>query len=290
MSEEAVQNEEVVEATEEVSNEEVQETAEAASFVDSMLSQIDNEDIKNAGFWKNLDGKSANEVGQYIKELQSFAGKKGDIPKKDATDEEWSEFYQKLGRPDSIEGYDFGIGDEFTEAVGKESVPYFEKTVNEIKEEAFNIGANPEQAEGLVNIFLNSVISSIEESSKEDKKMFEEMDKELRSEWGDEYNGMMNGIESMLTANGFPDENMQSLKNSGMLQDPAFAVAMGKIASKFADDPEIGHHQTKTQAGIRDQLAEINMEYQEYLRTGVKVPQHVAQKRLDLMNKLGDNL
>ena len=291
MSEEQeVATEEVVETTEEVSNEEVQETTENASFVDSMLSQIDNEDIKNAGFWKNLDGKNANEVGQYIKELQSFAGKKGDIPKKDATDEEWSEFYQKLGRPNSIEGYDFEIGDEFTEAVGEESVPYFEKTVNEIKEEAFNIGATPEQAESLVNIFLGSVVSSIEESTKEDKEYAEEMDKELRSEWGDEYNGMMNGIESMLSANGFPDENLQLLKDSGMLKDPAFALTMGKIASKFADDPEIGHHQTKTQAGVRDQLAEVNMDIAEMVRTGTKIPPHIAQKRLDLMDKLGDNL
>lgn len=287
---EEVATEEVVETTEEVSNEEVQETSKDASFVDSMLSQIDNEDIKSAGFWKNLDGKNANEVGQYIKELQSFAGKKGDIPKSDATDEEWSEFYQKLGRPSDIEGYDFSIGDEFTEAVGEESIPYFEKTVNQIKEEAFNIGANSEQAESLVNIFLGSVIESIENTNSQDKEFSEEMDKELRSEWGDEYNGMMSGIESMLTANGFPDENMQFLKESGMLKDPAFAVTMGKIASKFADDPEIGHHQTKTQAGVRDQLAEVNMDIAEYVKTGNKIPPHIAQKRMDLMNKLGDNL
>ena len=51
-----------------------------------MLSQIDNEDVKSAGFWKNLEGKDANEVGKYIKELQSFAVKKGDIPKDDDTE------------------------------------------------------------------------------------------------------------------------------------------------------------------------------------------------------------
>ena len=147
MSEEEVTQEtteEVVEETTEETAEVVEESSNA--FADVMFDQITDEDIKTAGWAKNLKGKDANEVGQYIKELQSFAGKKGDIPKQDASDEEWSEFYQKLGRPSDIEGYDFSIGDEFTEAVGEESLPFFEKTVNEIKEEAFNIGASPDRS------------------------------------------------------------------------------------------------------------------------------------------------
>ena len=142
----------------------------------------------------------------------------------------------------------------------------------------------------MVNIFLESVADSVEENNTENKQMFEEMEKELRTEWGEEYDGMMNGIEAMLTANGFPEENMQFLKDSGMLKDPAFAITMGNIASKFADDPEIGHHQTNTMAGVRDQLAEVNMDIAEYIKSGTKVPPHIAQKRQDLMNKLGDNL
>ena len=170
--------EEVVESTEEVVEEVAEETPaeESSSFVDNMLSQIDNDDIKSAGFWKNLEGKDANEVGKYIKELQSFAGKKGDIPKADATDEEWSAFYQKLGRPENIDGYDFTIGDEFTELVGEDSIPYFEKTVDKIKEQAFQMGASSDQAEEMVNIFLESVADSVEENNTENKQMFEEME------------------------------------------------------------------------------------------------------------------
>ena len=71
--------------TEETTTEEVVETpveesnTQPESFVGSMLSQIEDESVKEAGFWKNLEGKDATEVGKYIKELQSFAGKKGDI-------------------------------------------------------------------------------------------------------------------------------------------------------------------------------------------------------------------
>jgi len=285
--------EEVVESTEEVAEEVVEEAPveeSSTSFVDNMLSQIDNEDIKSAGFWKNLEGKDANEVGKYIKELQSFAGKKGDIPKSDATEEEWSAFYQKLGRPENIEGYDFTIGDEFAEIVGEDSAPFFEKAVEGFKEKAFELGASAEKAEELVNWYLGMVAEELEQSSVAVKEADEEMDKELRSQWGDEYDGMMNGVISLLKNNGMPEENLKFAIDTGLLKDPALAMTLGNIASKFSDDPEIGHHQTNTMAGIRDQLAEVNMDISEYIKTGTKVPPHIAQKRQDLMNKLGDNL
>mgnify|MGYP003676613604 CR=1 FL=1 len=287
---EEVATEEVVETTEEVSNEEVQETEGSNNFVDTMLSQIEDEDVKSAGFWKNLEGKGATEVGKYIKELQSFAGKKGDIPKKDATEEEWASFYQKLGRPDSIEGYDFTIGDEFTEIVGKDSKPFFEEAVENFKTEIFKIGASADQAESLVDWYLGFVANSIQEDNKAVEENMEAMDAELRKEWGDSYDGMMNGIEVMLKANGMPEENIEFAKESGLLKDPSFAKTLGKIATKFGDDPEIGHHQTSTMAGIKDQLHDVEQEVLEYIKTGTKIPKHISDKRMDLMNKLGEDL
>ena len=285
--------EEVVETTEEVVEEVAEETPveeSSESFVDSMLSQIDNEDIKSAGFWKNLEGKDANEVGKYIKELQSFAGKKGDIPKSDATQEEWDSFYEKLGRPSDIEGYDFTVGDEFTEIVGEESKPFFEDAVEEFKKEIFKIGATADQAENLVDWYLGFVANSIEEDNKAVEENMQAMETELRKEWGDSYDGMMNGIEVMLEANGMPKENIEFAKEAGLLKDPSFAVALGRIATKFGDDPEIGHHQTSTMAGIRDQLHDVEQEVLGYIKTGKQIPKHISDKRIDLMNKLGEDL
>ena len=290
MSEEV--NEEVIEETavEETAAEETTNTQSTASFVDSMLEQIDDEDIKDAGFWKNLEGKDATEVGKYIKELQSFAGKKGDIPKSDASEEEWAEFYSKLGRPESVKDYDFTIGDEFAEMVGEDSMPFFEKSIQGFKEQMFGLGASAEKAEEVVNWYLGQVAEELEESEAAMKEAEEEMEKELRNQWGDEYDGMVNGIVAMLKANGMPESNMELAFEAGLLKDPALAVTLGNIAARFQDDPEIGHHQTNTMAGVRDQLAETDMEVLEYVKKGVKVPPHIAQRRIDLMNKLGENL
>mgnify|MGYP003134340446 FL=1 len=281
-------SEEVVETTEEVTTEETpveESNTQPESFVGSMLSQIEDESVKEAGFWKNLEGKDATEVGKYIKELQSFAGKKGDIPKPDASEEEWSAFYTKLGRPENIEGYDFTVGDEFRELVGEDSAPFFEKAVEGFKEQAYAMGASAEKAEELVDWYLGMVAQEIEETNKSMAEVDAEMDKELRSEWGDGYDGMMNGITAMLKANGMPEENLQFAIDSGLLKDPALAVTLGNIAARFQDDLEIGHHQTSTLAGIEDQLFDVKKEVQEYIATGKRVPEHLQNKLNDLFQK-----
>ena len=283
MSEEAA-NEEVVEEVVEESN------TQPASFVSSMLEQIDDEEIKDAGFWKNLEGKDATEVGKYIKELQSFAGKKGDIPKPDATEEEWDEFYGKLGRPENTDGYDFTISDEFRELVGEDSAPFFEKAIDGFKEKAFEMGASSDKAEELVDWYLGMVAEELEESESGIKEFEAEMDSELRGQWGDSYDGMMNGIEAMLKANGMPEENLQYAKEAGLLKDPAIAITLGNIAARFQDDPEIGYHQTGTTAGLKDQLFDVNEQVKDYIRSGKSIPDHITQKRLDLMTKLGENI
>ena len=289
MSEEV--NQEVVEETTVEKTGPVEEVAEATTnFVDSMLEQIEDEDVKSAGFWKNLEGKNANEVGQYIKELNSFAGKKGDIPKKDASEEEWNKFYSKLGRPESPEAYDFDVNEDFREAVGEESMPYFEQAVKGFKEQAYKLGANTDQAEEMLDWYLSMMVDSTTAQKETLEEEAKQKDIELRKAWGDQYDGMERGIEALLRSNGMEDEHIEWAKKSGILKEPTLAITLGNIASRFEDDPEIGHHQTKTLAGLHDQLAEVNMDVMEYIKTGEKVPPHIAQKRKDLMDKLGDNL
>jgi hypothetical protein len=290
-------SEEVSNAEEQAPAETVEQTQEQSfteksptGFVENFLGNIQDDDVKGAGFWKNLEGKNETEVGRYIKELQSFAGKKGDIPKEDASEEEWNEFYQKLGRPESIEGYDFDVNDEFTSLVGEEEAQSISNGIAEFKEKAFKMGASAEQAEDLVNWYLGGIAETAEAEAKEQEEMIQEMENELRGKWGEGYDGMVSGIESMLTSHGLPEENLKIAKEAGLLSDPAFAVALGNIATRFQDDPEIGFHQQRTVAGLQDQLAEMEMEVANYISEGKKVPTHIATKRIELMKKLGDNL
>lgn len=283
VQEEVVETQEVVEEVAEQPTEEVTEQA----FVESMLSQIDDEDVKSAGFWKNLEGKDANEVGKYIKELQSFAGKKGDIPSKDASEEEWNEFYAKMGRPESIEGYDFTVNDEFKELVGEEAVPFFEQAIDGFKEQAFKLGASVDQADELVDWYLGQIAEDVQETNKVNEQYYADQEAELKKEWGDAYDGMNDGIKAMLMNNGMSAEDVDSL---GITGNAALAKTLGNISKSFADDVEIGHHHTNTMAGLKDQLFDVNQQIKELLTTTGNIPQHIQEKRIDLMRKLGDNL
>lgn len=284
MSEES--NEPTVTETEETNE---TTTPSADNFVESMLNQIDDTEVKDAGFWKNLEGKNANEVGKYIKELQSFAGRKGDIPKDDATDEEWDAFYQKLGRPETIEGYDFSINEEFKELVG-EAAPFFDKVVSDFKEKAFQLGATPKAAEDLVGWYLETVGGQFKEADEVSKEETENNIETLRNEWGSSFDGITSQINGLLKSNGMSDEELQWANDIGILTEPSIAIPLANIAKQFADSPEIGHLHTSTNAGIQDQLAEVEMEVADYIRQGKNIPPHIAEKRISLMQKLGDNL
>lgn len=287
-------SEEVETPVEETVEEAVEETTEQSSeelaFVDSMLSQIDNDEVKNAGFWQNLKGKNANEFGQYVKELQSFSGKKGDIPKEDASEEEWHEFRTKLGWKEDIKAYDFEPNDEFKEIVGEESYEYFDGVVGAMKESLHAQGLSPDQAESVIDTYLEFTANDLQNRNKNMEEVNKLQDTELRNKWGEGYDSILNGIKGLLSKYGMSDETIEAMESSGVLTEPDLALTLGKISAEFEDDPEIGHYHTKTDAGIREQLFDVNAEVLGYIKTGTKVPDHIAQKRKDLMEKLGDNL
>lgn len=299
MAEEATITEEVTteatgEAVETVETAEVEATESTTTtdkaFVDAMLDGLEDEDVKSAKFWNNLKGKDANELAKYVKELNSFAGKKGDIPKEDASEEEWEAFYAKMGRPEDVSGYEFGLNDEFKELVGENASPFFEKAVEGFKEQSHKLGLDPKRAEELVDWYLDMVAGQTADSNKVMEELATERDTQLKNEWGDEYDGLYKGNQALLKRFGMTQEGIEAAEASGILKEPELAITLAKINSQFEDDPQIGHMQTKTTAGLQDQLAEANMEIANYIQKGDKVPPHIAKKRMDLMDKLGENL
>jgi translation initiation factor 2 alpha subunit (eIF-2alpha) len=289
MADEAEVAEEVAEETIEVATEETsttttQETEKA--FVDSMLESITDEDLKSSKMWDNLKGKDANEFAKYVSELKSFTGKKGDIPKEGASEDEWNAFYEKLGRPDSVEGYDFELNDDFKAIVGDESLPYYEGIVGTIQEQAFKLGASSEQAEQAVDSLLSLVAEQTEATNKALNEQTEANINALKTEFGDGYDAINDGIVALLENNGMTSEQADYFKESGVLSEPSLAIPLAKIAAKFADDPEIGHHQTTTQSGIQDQISEVQFEMQTFLKSGDKIPDHLLTKRNELFAKL----
>jgi len=266
---------------------EVVTSSEELAFSDKFVDSISNEELKSNKLWERLKGKDADEFAKYITELQSYNGRKGDIPKEDATPEEWAEFYGKLGRPESIEGYDFSLNKEFTDLVGEENTPYYQTMVDGFKEQAFELGLSAEKASGLVEWYLDKTATDINGVTEISSKQAEDNKAALDKEWGDSRPAIEGAVHALLSQKG---ADIEALKASGILSDPAIAIPLGKIASDLGDDPEIGHHMTNTMTGLQDQLSEARSEVMEYMKRGEHPPAHVKQRFNDLQVKLGDNL
>jgi hypothetical protein len=287
MAEEVEVAEEVVEEVAEVVEEvaEVEEAPETA-FSDTFIDSITDEELKGNKMWANLKGKSADEVGRYMKELKSFTGKKGDIPGKDATDKDWADFYGKLGRPETVEAYDFDLVDEFKELVGAESVPYYEGLVSTIKEQAFKMGANPEMAEAAVDSLLALVAEQTEGTNKELEKAAEANKAALDKEWGEGAESISSSIDALMKNNGMTQEQVDWARENGIFTEPAIAIPLARLAAKFDDDPEIGHHQTQTQMGLKDQIADVQLKMKEHLQDDGQIPRELKDKLNSLWGKV----
>jgi hypothetical protein len=261
--------------------------SEDLAFTDTFMSKIESEDLKGNKTLERLKGKNADELAQYITELASWNGKKGDIPSKDATDEEREAFAIKMGRPETVEGYDFSIGEEFGELVGTEQVPFYQSKIDGFKEQALKEGMSTDAAANMLEWYFDQVAGDVTGVSDIAKKNAEANQAVIDKEWGDGKASIEGAIHAMLTKSG---ADVDALKASGALSDPAIAIPLGKIANDLADDPEIGHHMTRSLTGLQDQLGEVNAQYKQYISQGDPVPSHIKAKRASLMNKLGDNI
>lgn len=282
-------SEEVTETTEEVVANTAETTSEATekAFVDTFLDSVTDEEIKSSKMWDNLKGKDADEFAKYVRELKSFTGKKGDIPKADATPEEWAEFHQKLGRPEELDGYDFGLSDDFKALVGEGQAGFHESALEAFKKTAFEKGLSTDAAEDLFNEHLSVVAKQTEEMKKVQEALEKDADNVLKNAWGDERDGIETGIKAMLKdKGGMSEEDVSELVELGLLKDPKVAIALGKINAKFADDPELGDMVANTKAGIEDQMVELQATMLEEKSKHGKILPHTKDKWMALNAKL----
>lgn len=109
------------------------------------------------------------------------------IPGKDATREEWAEFYAKIGRPETPEGYELPVPEGDDGAFAKQMAPILHKH-----------GITAEQAKGLAedwNALVAQQRAEFEKAEAERIKALDTRNKaeatELRNEWGQKHDENM---------------------------------------------------------------------------------------------------
>tara|TARA_R100000234_G_scaffold56764_2_gene34255 strand:- start:2231 stop:3088 length:858 start_codon:yes stop_codon:yes gene_type:complete len=112
----------------------------------------------------------------YVNAQRLIGADKIPIPK-NPTEEDLSNIYNKLGRPEQPNGY----------KIQADNVYVTEQDVNTYQDIAHRLGLNTQQAQGILDYYKSQIQLSTETLSKDQEKLREEVATQLRAEWGGDY-------------------------------------------------------------------------------------------------------
>lgn len=140
------------------------------------------EDLQSESRLDKFDGEKAlDKVVRSYLEAETRLNEPLKRPGENATEEEWSRYYQQIGRPESPEGYDFSdvdLPDGYT--MGEET----EKLAREI---AYREGFTPDQAKAVVRTIAERDAAAVAAIQRKNKQALKSGLEALQSEWGDNF-------------------------------------------------------------------------------------------------------
>ena len=126
---------------------------------------------------------------------QKMLGSRIPLPK---TDEERSELYSKLGRPESSDKYEINIPDTHKS--------YFnDEQVNEFRNVAHKMGLSNEQVKGLIDYQVKSVDYENQRKNTQLSVDKQETEDALKKEWGYDYDKQVRNAKRALEVYGDPE-------------------------------------------------------------------------------------
>lgn len=177
--------------------------------------------------WKS----PADAVGSYMN-LEKLlgadkAGRGVVLPKDDAPAEEWAAFYNRMGRPESADGYKLPVPEGDSGGFASTAAQWFHEA-----------GLTPKQAETLAakwNEYSGTTLQS-QEAEFEQKSAIELQD--LQREWGDKFNEQAELARRARRESGLSDEEGLAIERALGLKKAAQVFA--KLGQQFAEAPVKG--------------------------------------------------
>ena len=111
------------------------------------------EDFKEEKSLQNFQNMN-DFVKSYLHSQKLVGADKIPVPNKMATDEDWNAVYERLGRPETPDGYKYELPKE---------TKLEESTLKAFSEEAHKLGLLPKQAQGIIN-YYNSMAEQSEQT------------------------------------------------------------------------------------------------------------------------------
>ena len=177
--------------------------------------------------------ESIKDVGSlaksYIHAQKLVGSDKIPIPNKYANDEDWSEVYDKLGRPKTPGEYKYDI---------PENANVNKKSLESFSDQAYKLGLLPTQANGMVKFYNELLAQELQDSNSKATATLEKANKELKQEWGQAYDSKMQKARAVaLSVIDKEFLNSTHLNDGTKLGDhPTIIKAFAALADKMGED------------------------------------------------------
>lgn len=174
------------------------------------------------------------------------------VPDKNATADDWKNFYHRVGMPQSQ--------DEYKVAFNADKSNLDSEFVSEIQKVAFENNLLPHQTEALLNFYDKKMAEEVAAETGIVAKTKEATISELKKEWGNKFEYNVTKAVEVLDMFG-KDLNMRTYVNeTGLGNDPKFIKFLVGISNSLKEDtfsPEFVASATKSKADAQDEIGSI---------------------------------
>ena len=180
------------------------------------------EELKNDPTLQNY--KDVESLAKTVVHQQKMIGNRIPLPK---TEEEKTELYTKLGRPEEPGKYEVSVPEDLQQ--------YFrEESMNEFKNVAHKIGLNNEQVQALMDFQVNEINHEMQGTDARITAERNEVEESLKQEWGFDYDKNIRAAHRALNVYG--DQDIIELMNTEVGNNPALIKMFARLGKEVTED------------------------------------------------------
>jgi|TARA_R100001530_G_scaffold11611_1_gene11099 hypothetical protein len=219
----------------------------------------DLKDDEGLGKFKDVEG-----LAKSYKELESYRGNSIKIPEKGADSQAMDDIWDKLGRPEAADKYEY----EPPAKIPKEQ--YNQEVEKSFLEQAHTKGFTKDQAHFVLDYYNNMAFDAVADIDNVKSKNIADNTNELKKDWGRAYDQNIS-----IAARAFDqfasDRDREYFANSGLDSDPSLIRLFHKVGAQMTEGKFTG--EVKAQ-GITS--PEIAREEVKSIRADTSHPLHAA--------------
>jgi len=170
---------------------------------------------------------------------------------KPQTEDDWQDVYNFLGRPEDASAYEVQIADELPDQV---KAAFDENSMAAFKDEAFKLGLNSTQVQGMVNFYAGNLGSQFEAMNTSQAESLESGEQALHQEWGRAYDQNIDFAKKAFAEYG-GDDLAAVMESSGLGNNPAVLKAFANIAKVTMSDKDLAGPTNGGQVALTPQEA-----------------------------------